>query len=174
MPASAIPPDGYAVENFPQDGKPQVPPEELVRRQCVEAERLAGLSPDEWRLWIDASVARLGVPRAPFEDMVKARVAAKEKARREQKADEERARRDAEKAATRKRQERAKSTEREFKVLAELPEREQDARLDSLARRLGEDPAAVREEFARSPARRPLKVSSLGRTRSRPRRCWRS
>ena len=120
----------------------------MVRRQRVEAERLAGLSPGEWVLWIDASAARLDVPRAPLEALVKALVAEKEKARRERKADEERARRDAEKAATRKRQERAKSTEREFRVLAKLPEREQEARLDGLAKRLGEDPTGLREEFA--------------------------
>ena len=46
--------DDPKIVGFPQ---PEVPPEELIRRQRVEAERLAGLSPGEWRLWIDKSVA---------------------------------------------------------------------------------------------------------------------
>jgi hypothetical protein len=116
--------------------KAEVSPEEMVRRQRVEAERLARLSPGEWVLWIDASAARLGVPRAPLEAMVKALVAQREKDRRERKADDERHRR-----------EQTKRKEREFKLVAELPERERDARLDGLARRLGEDPAAVRAGF---------------------------
>ena len=143
--------------------KAEVSPEEMVRRQRVEAERLAGLSPGEWVLWIDASAARLGVPRAPLEAMVKALVAQREKDRRERKADDERHRR-----------EQTKRKEREFKLVAELPERERDARLDGLAKRLAEDPAAVRGEFASPPARRPLRPSSPGPTRSRPQRCWRS
>lgn len=126
--------DDPKVVGFP---KPEVPPEELIRRQRVEAERLAELSPGEWVLWIEASVARLGVARGPFEALVKTLVAEKEKARRERKADDERQRR-----------EQTKKKEREFKLAAELPEQEREARLDGLARRLGEAPAAVREEFA--------------------------
>ena len=40
-------------------------------------------------------------------------------------------------------------------MLAELPERDQEARLDALAKRLDEDPAAVREEFALSTSSPP-------------------
>ena len=50
----------------------------------------------------------------------------------------------------RQRREQARKKQQEFKVLAELPEREQEARLEGLAKRLDEDPAAVREEFALS------------------------
>jgi putative DNA primase/helicase len=137
--------DDMKIVEFP---KAEVPPEEIIRRQRVVAERLAGGAPGEWRLWVGMRAAELGIETTVLAAAVKEIIAQKEKAERERKADEERARRDAEKTAERKRRERAKSTEREFKLLTELPEREQDARLDSLARRLGEDPAAVREEFA--------------------------
>ena len=126
--------------------KAEVPPEEMVRRQRVEAERLARLSPGEWQLWIDNSAAQLGIPRATLEASVKAIIAQQEKDKRERKAEAERA----EKAAMRKRREQAKKKQQEFKVLAELPERDQEARLDDLAKRLEEDPATVREEFALS------------------------
>ncbi len=59
--------------------KPEVPPEEMVRRQRVEAERLARLSPGEWQLWIDNSAAQLGMPRATLEASVKAIIAQQEK-----------------------------------------------------------------------------------------------
>ena len=114
----------------------------------VEAERLARLSPGEWQLWIDNSAAQLGIPRAPLEASVKAIIAQREKDERERKAEADEAR--AEKAAERQRREQARKKQQEFKVLAELPEREQEARLDGLAKRLDEDPAAVREEFALS------------------------
>ena len=52
------------VVSFPQ---PEIPPEEAVRRQMVEAQRLASLTPGEWQLWIDGSAERLGVPRATLE-----------------------------------------------------------------------------------------------------------
>ena len=135
--------DDPKIVGFP---KPEVSPEEMVRRQRVEAERLARLSPGEWQLWIDNSAAQLGIPRATLEASVKAIIAQQEKDKRERKAEAERA----EKAAMRKRREQAKKKQQEFKVLAELPERDQEARLDDLAKRLEEDPAAVREEFALS------------------------
>jgi putative DNA primase/helicase len=140
------------VVNFPP---PQLDPEEAIRRQRVEAERLARLTPGEWQLWIDGSAARLGIPRATLEASVKAIIAQLEKEARERKAEEERERRRIEKAAERKRQEHAKKKEREFKVLAALPEQDQEARLDDLATRLDEDPAAVREEFALSTSASP-------------------
>jgi putative DNA primase/helicase len=135
--------DDVKIVGFP---KPEVSPEELIRRQRKEAERLAGLSPGEWQLWIDKSAAQLDMPRATLEASVKAIIAEQEKKAREAKRENDRA----DKAAMRKRQEKHKQKTREFKVLAELPERDQEARLDALAKRLEEDPAAVREEFALS------------------------
>ena len=139
--------DDLKVVGFP---KAEVPPEEMVRRQRLEAERLARLSPGEWQLWIDNSAAQLGMPRAPLEASVKAIIAQNEKEARERKAEAEREQRRVEKAAERKHREQARKKQQEFKALAELPEREQEARLDGLAKRLDEDPAAVREEFALS------------------------
>jgi hypothetical protein len=76
--------DDPKIVEFP---KPDVPPEEMVRRQRVEAERLARLSPGEWQLWIDNSAAQLGIPRATLETSVKAIVAQLEKDKRERKAE---------------------------------------------------------------------------------------
>jgi len=130
--------------------KPDVSPDEQVRRQRAEAERLARLGPGEWQLWIDRSVAQLGIPRATLEAYVKAIIAQRDKEAKERKAEDEREQRQAEKAAEGKRKEQAKKKEKEFKTLAELPERDQEAQLDELAKRLGEDPAVVAEEFALS------------------------
>ena len=80
--------DDMKIAGFP---KPEVPPEEMVRRQRVEAERLARLSPGEWQLWIDNSAAQLGIPRATLEASVKAIIAQQEKEERERKAEAERA-----------------------------------------------------------------------------------
>ena len=137
------PPEVYRQVGFP---KAEVPPEEIVRRQRVEAERLARLAPGEWQLWIDGSAAKLGIPRATLEASVKAIIAQREKDERERKAEAERERRRVEKATAAKR----KNKERAFKVLDALPEAEQEKRLDELARSLDEDPATVREEFATS------------------------
>ena len=84
--------DDLKVVGFP---KAEVPPEEMVRRQRLEAERLARLSPGEWQLWIDNSAAQLGMPRAPLEASVKAIIAQREKDERERKAEADRERRDA-------------------------------------------------------------------------------
>jgi hypothetical protein len=122
----------------------ELPFEEQIRRQRVEAERLAHLAPGEWQLWINSSAAQLGIPPATLEASVKAIVAQQEKAKREHKAEEERDRRRIEKeAATKKKQK-----QRTFKTLEVLPEAEQEKRLADLARGLDEDPAVVREEFA--------------------------
>ena len=137
------PPEVSRQVGFP---KAEVPPEEIVRRQRVEAERLARLTPGEWQLWIDGSAAKLGIPRATLEASVKAIIAQHEKEARERKAEAERELRRAEKATAAKR----KNKERAFKVLDALPEAEQEKRLDELARSLDEDPATVREEFATS------------------------
>ena len=48
-----------SVLDFP---KAEITSEEKARRAMAEAKRLASLSPGEWRLWIDRSAERLGVP----------------------------------------------------------------------------------------------------------------
>ena len=135
--------DDPKIVGFP---KPEVPPEEMVRRQRLEAERLARLSPGEWQLWIDRSAEQYGTTRATLEASVKAIIAEREKAERERKAEAAREQRRVEKAAAAKKKDKARA----FKVLDTLPEAEQEKRLDELARSFDEDPATVREEFATS------------------------
>jgi putative DNA primase/helicase len=138
--------DDKTVVGFPAPSGQRPDPEELIRRQKAEAERLARLGPIEYPLWIDDSAERLGIPRARLEAAIRALIAQQEKAKREAKAEERRAQARAEKAAAARRKEK----ERVFKVLDALPEEEQEKRLDEIARRLDEDPAVVREEFETS------------------------
>jgi hypothetical protein len=70
----------------------------------------------------------------------------KKQRRADQKQEQQKQQREqdrADKEAQRKRQEK----EREFKRIGELPRAEHDARLTALARRLGEDPAVLRQEY---------------------------
>src|SRR5580693_2805934 len=53
------------------------------RRVMVEATRLAGLAPGEWRLWIDRSAERLRIPRAILEDVIAAIIKDSEKKARD-------------------------------------------------------------------------------------------
>ena len=61
----------------------EVTSEENARRVMVEATRLARLAPGEWRLWIDRSAERLGIPRATLEDLIAAIIKDREKKARE-------------------------------------------------------------------------------------------
>src|SRR5215472_5282447 len=72
------------VVNFPTTG------EEHARRIVAEAQRLANLTPGEWRLWINKSAERLGVSRADLEGLVKAIIESREKEARERAAEERR------------------------------------------------------------------------------------
>ena len=59
------------VLDFPKAGGTS---EEKARRAMAEAKRLASLAPGEWRLWIDRTAERFGVPRAlPCDDVEKIR-----------------------------------------------------------------------------------------------------
>src|SRR6266700_3640380 len=150
------------VVGFP---KVETTSEEKARRVMVEATRLASLTPGEWRLWIDGSAERLGIPRHTLEQLVvtiikdsdkkareieaearrqEARIEKKEAAARreqEQKRKREQARID--KEADRKRKEKAKA----FKILSTLPSEQHEVRLAELAKRLDEDVAALRDDF---------------------------
>jgi hypothetical protein len=83
-----------SVLDFP---KAEITSEGKARRAMAEAKRLANLSPGEWRLWIDRSAERLGVPRATLEALISAIIKDSERKVREDKAEarrqEERARR---------------------------------------------------------------------------------
>src|SRR6185436_1323236 len=68
------------VLDFP---RAEVTPEESARRVMIEATRLAGLAPGEWRLWIDRSAERLRIPRATLQDLIVAIIKNSEKAARD-------------------------------------------------------------------------------------------
>ena len=71
----------------------------------VEAKRLASLAPGEWRLWIDRTAERLGVPRATLEGLIFAIIKDSERKARDDKAEarrqEERVRREQRERRTR-------------------------------------------------------------------------
>ena len=139
----------------------EVTPEESARRVMVEATRLASLAPGEWRLWIDRSAERLGIPRAILQDLIvaiikdsekKAREAEtearrqelavrreQERKQREQKREQERI----DKRAEHKRKEKEKA----FESLISLPNEQQETRLGELAKQLDEDIAIIRDDF---------------------------
>jgi hypothetical protein len=148
----------------------EVTSEENARRVMVEATRLASLAPGEWRLWIDRSAERLGIPRPTLEDLIAAIIKDSEKAIIK---DSEKKARDAETAArrqelaARREQERKqrdqkreqeridktakhkrKEKEKAFESLIGLPSEQHQTRLAELAKRLGEeDVAAISDDF---------------------------
>jgi hypothetical protein len=142
--------------------------EEHARKILAEAQRLTNLAPNEWLIWIERSARSLDIPRADLEKLVQAIIRHKEKQAREQKAEERRQEQRREKVAKQQRsdqqreererqrqQDRAdreaqrkhREKEKEFTKLSKLPAAERDARFAALAKRFGEDPAVLREEF---------------------------
>jgi hypothetical protein len=146
------------VLDFP---KAEITSEEKARRAMAEAKRLASLTPGEWRLWIDRTAERLGVPRATLEGLISAIIKDSERKAREDKAEarrqEERVRREQEREQREQRREqervdreaehKRKEKEKAFGSLINLPSEQHEARLADLARRLDEDLAAIRDDF---------------------------
>ncbi len=146
------------VLDFP---KAEITSEEKARRAMAEAKRLASLTPGEWRLWIDRTAERLGVPRATLEGLISAIIKDSERRAREDKAEarrqEERVRREQEREQREQRREqervdreaehKRKEKEKAFGSLINLPSEQHEARLADLARRLDEDLAAIRDDF---------------------------
>jgi hypothetical protein len=152
------------IVEFPSP-KPETTPEENIRQQMAEAQRLANLAPGEYLLWAPDSAQRLGMPVEQLVAAVQAILVEREKEaneakaearRREQRVEKERAAAErkqererereqarAEKDAARKRGE----TEKAFEALAKLPRGEQEPRLADLAKRLDEDVETLRAEF---------------------------
>jgi len=138
--------------------------EEHARRLRVEVERLAQLPTVEWMLYTadENYAAKYGVDKATLKRMVEAVIKEAEKKKRtelteqrriedrtekKQAADEKRRIADkqrADKQADKRARERAK----EFTALFKLPKAEHPARLAALAKRLDEDPDALRDAFA--------------------------
>ena len=145
--------------DFPKAG---ITSEEKAMRAMAEAKRLASLTPGEWRLWIDRTAERLGVPRAIMEGLISAIIKDSERKAREDKAEarrqEERIRRAQEREQReRKRQQEGidkkaernrKEKEKSFERLIGLPREQHEAKLAELAKRLDEELAAVRNDFS--------------------------
>jgi putative DNA primase/helicase len=146
------------VLNFP---KAEITLGEKTRRVMAEATRLASLAPGEWRLWVGRSAEFLSIPRGTLEDLIVAIIKDSEKKAREAKAEarreEARIRREQERERRERRREQEgidkraernrKEKEKAFKTLISLPSEQHETRLVELAKRLGEDVAAIRDDF---------------------------
>jgi hypothetical protein len=120
---------------------------EKIRRLMVEAQRLASLSPGEWRFWIDDSAKQHGVERAVLEKAVVAIIKANEEKKREEKKEVQQRERRVEKGkdqAERKQREQHKA----FKEIAELPSAQHEPQLALLAKRLDESLEQLRDDFS--------------------------
>jgi putative DNA primase/helicase len=144
----------------------EIASEEENRHVMTEATRLANLAPGEWRLWIDGSAERLSVPRTILQEIVEAVIRDKEEKARKAQAELRRqdarvekqrnaARRDEERKREREQRRIEKDTERKgkeknraFTTLIKLPSEQHEAKLAALAKRLGEELSALRDEFS--------------------------
>ncbi len=156
---------GFPVPSARTLDRAQSEPEEAVRRQRVEAERLSRLAPGEWQLWIDDSAERLGIARATLEASVKSIIAQRAKHQRIERADalradeRERRRIAREKTEAQREQDRGqrrvdkkseqnlKEKRRVFAALIKVPNEQHQIRLVALARSLDEDVAIIIDEF---------------------------
>jgi len=120
------------VVTFRAKPEEEVPPEERARRLRVEVERLAGLPLVEWMLYLEDTAKKHNISQIKLKAMVNATIKRVEK---------ERAASDSE-----IRQDRAEREEA-LEALRCLPRGEHEDGLTTLARRLGEDIAGLRDEF---------------------------
>jgi hypothetical protein len=121
-------------------------PDEAIKRQVAEVERLARLAPGEWRLWLPRSALRLGIPAEQLEATVKDIL----KQREQETAREERRVRDEERkqARTEKNKERKTHAKyRLFKSLKALTVEDRQARLAEWSKLYGDDVAVLCDEF---------------------------
>src|ERR1700730_7688649 len=144
--------DEKRVIDFPRS---EVSEEERARRVMVEVDRLARLSPGEWKLWFKDSAQTFDIAPEMLRDLVEtklkdikaaAHAAEIEKRRQEDRA--ERQRHSAEREETRKRERKSKEKSKAFADIAKLPSDRCEARLGELAKLIEEDPAVVCEEFS--------------------------
>jgi hypothetical protein len=166
--------DNKVVE-FAQSEISPVSPEERARRLRVEVERLARLTPGEWRLYADEVCEKHKVSHADLKAMIEATIKDNEKKARENKVEVRQQKRDAghradrqekqarqeqeraykEQERARKEQERIdkaaakkqKEKDRAFVAILKLPKNKREAKLAELAKKLGEDIELLRDEF---------------------------
>ncbi len=144
--------DEKKVIDFPRS---EVSEEERVRRVMVEVDRLARLSPGEWKLWLKNSAQTFDIAPEMLRDLIETKVnnikaaeraAEIEKRRQEDRA--ERQRHSTEREEIRKRERKSKEKSKAFADIAKLPSDRRETRLGELTKRLDEDPAALSEEFS--------------------------
>jgi hypothetical protein len=75
------------IVDFPKPEALEITDEEKARRIMAEATRLAGLSPGEYKIWIDGSGARLDITRDMLESVVLEILKDRDKKEREDKAE---------------------------------------------------------------------------------------
>jgi hypothetical protein len=140
--------DAKRVIEFPRS---DVSEEERVRRVMVEVDRLARLSPGEWKLWLKNSAQTLDIAPEMLRDLIETQVnnikAAERAAEVEKRRQEDRAERQR-REEIRKRERKDKEKSKAFADIAKLPSDRRETRLGELTKRLDEDPAALGEEFS--------------------------
>src|SRR5271168_2399001 len=156
----SAPDDDVNVVKFVQPGTKT---EEISQK--AEADRLANLPDIEWRFQLDKSAKRIGMPKSDLQAAVIA--IRRDREKKERKAEAENRRRDQRLEKQRTTTERDQNREREreqaridkeaerkgkekskaFAVILKLPNGQHEAKLADLAKRLGEDLAALRVEF---------------------------
>ena len=135
--------------------------EELKRRIMVEATRLAGLAPGEWKLWFEGKAKDLSIEPNVFAELIEAQVKDRDQKAREaltkERLEEDRAKRLRLNERDRQReQQRIEDTAKRkveeksdaFADIIKLPSDQHEAKLTALAKNLDEDVAAIRAEFA--------------------------
>jgi hypothetical protein len=135
--------------------------EERAQRAMGEAQRLASLAPGEWNLWYKRRAERLGIDPKSFSELIQAQIKDREqkerKAQAEARLQEDRAKRLrlAERDRQREQQRiedaaktRAKEKAKAFADIIKLSSDQHEAKLEELAKRLSEDAAALKGEFA--------------------------
>jgi len=164
----------FAVEHLYQRGRP-IPPREQAATLKADVDELSHQSPTGWMFWLPDYAKRHGITESQLQEKIEAEVAEAEKRAREAKADDryerrrieqkqerddrrtrqdeararkedERARKEAERLE-REQEARRKKREAVFAEIADLPRLTHEVRLKEAAVRLGEDFAALVEEF---------------------------
>ena len=154
------------IVEFPVEAKTEIGLEDRQHRALVEAGRLANLSAPDREFQLPASAERLAIDVATLRKMITAILKETEKKKREEKAEAQRHEHRAEKqrAATQRKEEQERKREQQriekeaerksneklkvFASLVQLPTIQHETELGKLAKRLGEDTAALREQFS--------------------------
>jgi hypothetical protein len=135
--------------------------EERNRRIMADVTELANLAPGEWKLWYHTRAKLHGMTSAQFAELIEAQIKDREQKAKEALAKErleedrakrlrlsERDRQREQKRIEDKAKSKAKEKSKAFADIIKLPSDQHEAKLDDLAKRLEEDVAALRAEFA--------------------------